>query len=160
MWLPGREHWTLRRFAGMCLRLFPWLLLHLPALGLAAAALLRGLRRWCRQDEIAERIGLTAALVARALVVAFYVGWLVQAVALQHLFDYVHAPGVLLAILTCVAVSAFALGAGLTRPRRNGRPQVSGVIETYRSPCMRGREPRAQPYVGRVRAMVSAARSV
>jgi hypothetical protein len=34
-----------------------------------------------------------------ALLAAAYVGWLVQSFAFQHLFDYVHAPGVLLAIL-------------------------------------------------------------
>jgi hypothetical protein len=114
----GREHWTLWRFVGMCLRLFPWLLLHLPALGLAAAVLLRGLTRafsWSRlpagrNTPEGGEAGGTAAPGRLApeltctLIAAFYVGWLVQAVALQHLFDYVHAPGVLLAILTCVAV--------------------------------------------------------
>jgi hypothetical protein len=116
----GREHWTFRRFVGMCLRLFPWLLLHLPALGLAVAVVLRGLPSmfsWGRlpvgRNPLAGYVaGETAARGRLAhrqratLVVAFYVGWLVQAVALQHLFDYVHAPGVLLAILTCVAVLA------------------------------------------------------
>ncbi|MCU0872126.1 MAG: hypothetical protein MUE50_07255 [Pirellulaceae bacterium] len=113
----GKEHWTLRRFAGMCLRLFPWLLLHLPALGLAAAALLRGLPSVfsggrlpaCRNALARDAAGAPpdsqqlAQRLTCALAMAFYLGWLVQAVALQHLFDYVHAPGVLLAILTCVS---------------------------------------------------------
>ncbi len=98
----GRENWTLQRLGGMCVRLFPWLLLHLPALGLAAAWLLRGLRPTPQEPAPTSAV---AAPVA-ALVVTFYVGWLVQAWTLQHLFDYVHAPGVLLAILTCFAVRA------------------------------------------------------
>jgi len=91
----GREHWTLVRFAGMCLRLFPWLLLHVPAVGITVGALVRGGR-----PATADRPS-GAASPLLGLVAAFYLGWLVQAVALQHLFDYVHAPGVLLAILMC-----------------------------------------------------------
>jgi hypothetical protein len=116
----GKEHWTLGRFAGMCLRLFPWLLLHLPALGLATAALLRELPSmfsWGRPPAGRDALAGNAAgessgprqlaqQLTCALVMAFYFGWLIQAVALQHLFDYVHAPGVLLAILTCVTVHA------------------------------------------------------
>jgi len=108
----GREHWTLQRFAGMCLRLFPWLLLHVPALGLSTAAALRGLRSAPRDRPAAAPVAVLA--------VAFYGGWLVQAVALQHLFDYVHAPGVLLAILTCVAVAG-------VRPRAGSGARVGWV---------------------------------
>jgi hypothetical protein len=103
----GREHWTFPRFAGMCVRLFPWLLLHVPALGLAAALLLRGLRPVPQNRSPAPAAGPPVAVLS----VAFYVGWLIQAVTLQHLFDYVHAPGVMLAILTCVAVAGMRLRA-------------------------------------------------
>jgi hypothetical protein len=71
----------------------------LPAMGLAAAVLLSG----GRSSAEAKAAGPGSPIAG--LVAAFYVGWLIQAVALQHLFDYIHAPGVLLAILTCVAVA-------------------------------------------------------
>ncbi len=99
--VAGKEHWTLHRFAGMCLRLFPWLLLHVPAVGLVAAGVLRGRRLVPRERMPAPVAGPPVAVLAGA----FYVGWLIQALALQHLFDYVHAPGVLLAILTCGVVA-------------------------------------------------------
>jgi hypothetical protein len=40
------------------------------------------------------------------LLSALYLGWLVQALWLQHLFDYVHFPGVLLALAMCGAQAA------------------------------------------------------
>jgi hypothetical protein len=88
MWVWNREYvvrdvtngngWLMA--AGFALRLFPWWLVHLPAVLLA-----------CRD----LRLGGDAR---RVLLSALYIGWLVQAVALQHLFDYVHVPALLLAI--------------------------------------------------------------
>ncbi len=128
----GREHWTLPRFAGMVIRLFPWLLLHVPAIGLSAAALWRTCRPLagrvtaaprgpgCETAGIAPtRPSLVGAATAN-LVAVFYFGWLIQAFTLQHLFDYIHAPGVLLAILTCVVAAS-------VRPRPSPAGQVAGV---------------------------------
>jgi hypothetical protein len=77
-------------------RLFPWSVVHLPALFLAAAMLLRALR--ARGAAAAS-----PASLARALLAALYLGWEAQAVLLQHRFDYIHAPGVLLAVALVAA---------------------------------------------------------
>jgi hypothetical protein len=71
--------------AGFGVRFFPWLLVHLVAVPLAVETIFS---RTCR-----GRHGLLAAV---------YLGWLLQAYVVQHLFDYVHVPEVLLA-LTLVA---------------------------------------------------------
>jgi hypothetical protein len=75
--VSGGQRWLMA--AGFAVRLFPWWLIHLPAVLLACRDLRRG--------------GGRGVLLA-----ALYVGWLVQAVVLQHLFDYVHVPALLLAI--------------------------------------------------------------
>ncbi len=104
MWIWNREyvghdvsngkHWLI--LAGFALRLSPWLLIHLAALPLACLDLGRGGR-----DEESIRGRLLSAL---------YVGWLVQAIALQHLFDYVHVPAVLLALTVVGRRAAAAPG--------------------------------------------------
>lgn len=71
--------------AGFLVRMFPWWPLHLVAAPLAVRDWWRGRRG----DREAWRGRLLAA---------FYLGWLTQALVLQHLFDYVHAPAVLLAL--------------------------------------------------------------
>ncbi len=85
----GREHWTLVRFLGMSIRLSPWMLLHLPALMIAARALL----------SVFSSQETDRGTVCKALLSACYLGWLVQALFLQHLFDYIYAPTILLALL-------------------------------------------------------------
>lgn len=84
----GREHWTAARLVGLVVRLFPWSLLHLAAAPLALVEL-GGLRRTATSDTAAR---------GRVMLAALYLGWLVQSFLLQHLFDYVHVPAVLLAI--------------------------------------------------------------
>jgi hypothetical protein len=93
-WLP---------FFGFVFRLSPWVLVHLAAVPLALGQVRQALR------------SATETTVAPALLAAFYLGWLSQAVCLQHPFDYVHVPPVLLG-LTVLARSCAA-----ARPVLNGR---------------------------------------
>lgn len=98
----GRQHWTRMRFLGSVTRLSPWYFVHLPALGFAAMSLGKLLARKAAQTDsrIEEPTEVPLALSA-----AFYAGWLVQAFFLQHLFDYVQAPGVLLALIICIVAA-------------------------------------------------------
>jgi hypothetical protein len=81
---------------GFLVRLFPWVLVHLAAVPLALVQIRRLFTR--------SAAGLLAEAAGPALLSAVYLGWLLQAVCLQQLFDYVHAPAVLLG-LTVLAVS-------------------------------------------------------
>lgn len=113
----GRQHWTWVRFVGMVVRLFPWCLLHIPAIGAAGAWLIRAGRE--RRSPAANRDPAELAKSGTArLVAGFYVGWLAQAFLLQHLYDYVQAPGIVLAGLIC----ALALG------RPSTAAAVPGVV--------------------------------
>ena len=69
--------------AGLVYRFFPWIVVHLVAVPVALGNMRRG-------------------AVSETLLGGFYLGWLLQSVFLQHLFDYVHVPPVLLG-LTVVA---------------------------------------------------------
>lgn len=73
----GRSRWNLERLTAHVSRFWPWVLIHLPAI-------------------------LISIRNRRSLLCACYLGWLLQAVLLQQLFDYVHVPGVILAIAICV----------------------------------------------------------
>ena len=73
----GRSRWNLERFQAHVSRLWPWVMFHLPAIVISFRN-------------------------RRSLLCACYLGWLIQAVLLQQLFDYVHVPGVILAIAICV----------------------------------------------------------
>jgi hypothetical protein len=72
-------------------RFFPWSLVHLPALLVAAVAI-----------PLAFRARITSAAsdtsLALALLAAFYLGWEAQALFLQYYFDYIHTPPLLLAL--------------------------------------------------------------
>ncbi len=93
MWVWNREYvvhdstegepWLM--LAGFLIRLSPWLLVHLAAVPLA-----------CRDLWRAGRGGGDSA--GGLLLSALYLGWFFQAVVLQHLFDYVHVPAVLLGL--------------------------------------------------------------
>src|SRR5262249_23143760 len=78
----------------------PWSLTHLLALPLAVAGVRRG-----------RGTPATAARRHRALLAAFYLGWVVQIVFLQKWYHYIQAPGVLLAL----AVAADAAAGSLRR---------------------------------------------
>jgi len=104
----GKEHWTLARFVGMNVRMFPWPLVHLAAL--MGAALVA--RNWLRRRKQARPTTVEPGKesddgdrwLRGLLVVGFYVAWTFQAFFIQHLFDYVHAPPILLGMVT-VAVT-------------------------------------------------------
>ena len=132
----GREHWTLSRCIPMAVRLWPWSLLHLIAVPLAAGALWNACRRdHQRSASVGESADVSKTLdhallpaisaqlripmpagrrwptgrmrgshdaltcASPPLLAAFYLAWTAQAFCLQHLFDYVHAPALLIALL-------------------------------------------------------------
>jgi hypothetical protein len=85
------ERWLI--VAGFAVRLFPWLLIHLAAVPIAW----RDLRR------------------SGGLLSAIYLGWTVQAFALQHLYDYVHVPALLLGIaVVCRHLAVMPAGTART----------------------------------------------
>ncbi len=93
-WNPGylearSQNWTLARYKVMNIILAPWTLLHLVAIPLSLLSVSRYLLKpAARNDQV----------FARALLSAVYLFWLLQAHFLQHLFDYVHIPAILLSI--------------------------------------------------------------
>ncbi len=117
--IAGREQWTALSFLRMIYRFFPWQFVHLVGVPVALVVMPRGLRRLRtgnrnrnpRPDDNDRSAAVTArmlgggqkpgsdsAAVAQSLVAVFYLSWLVQSYCMQHLFDYVHAPGVLLGL--------------------------------------------------------------
>jgi hypothetical protein len=95
----GNEHWTKLRFLAMLLRMFPWILLHLAAVPVAVWRLAPIVWRTAKKAGGAN----SNAGRGRMLLAAFYLGSVAHAFLLQHLFDYVHAPVVCLAIVTLAA---------------------------------------------------------
>jgi hypothetical protein len=94
----GREHWTKARFVAMSARLWPWSAVHLVAVPLTLRAVLTTVIG--RNRPKAEDQGLAPPRrAATPLLAAFYLAWLAHAYFLQHLFDYVHVPAVLIALL-------------------------------------------------------------
>lgn len=71
--------------AGLLYRLFPWIVVHFVAVPVALGGILR--RR----------------AAPETLLGGFYLGWLLQSVLLQHLFDYVHVPPIFLGITVVAA---------------------------------------------------------
>lgn len=80
----------------------PWGLLHVVALPLAAWSLgvcFLGGRGSCRIERNGSAgASLSQKPIARALLAALYLGWIVQAVVLQKGFDYVQVPAMFLAM--------------------------------------------------------------
>ncbi|MFP6614750.1 MAG: hypothetical protein VB835_20745 [Pirellulales bacterium] len=95
----GKEHWTAGRFLSMTFRFFPWILVHLVAIPAATIYIVKGIRQF-RSSSTARSPAHSRAGV---LFAAFYLAWLVQSLFLQHLFDYVHAPAILLGITILAA---------------------------------------------------------
>ena len=134
----GRENWTLVRYAAMHFRFFPWQLIHLAAVPVAATSVIHALRtgwksrkveKW-KSQNVEESRGGTAEVCdfstfrpfnfsTSPLLAAFYVAWLIQSYALQHLFDYVHTAEVLLAI---------AVLAGVPCRRQSWRLIIAGFL--------------------------------
>ncbi len=73
----GRSRWSWERLQAHASRFWPWVLIHIPAVVISIRN-------------------------PRSLLCACYLGWLLQAVLLQQLFDYIHVPGVILGIAVCV----------------------------------------------------------
>ena len=94
----GRSRWTWERYVAHAMRFQPWILLHVVALFLSV----RTLRSRSR----------TGDTLASNLLVALYLGWIVQAFLLQQLFDYIHVPGILLALTICLRCLVAASGSG------------------------------------------------
>jgi hypothetical protein len=125
----GRAHWTLDRFVPMVLRFFPWFGLHLVAMPLAVGACLRSLTN----RETASDCRLRTRDSVAMLLSAAYVGWLVQSFAFQHLFDYIHAPGVLLSILL---LAVCTVAANTVSPLMRGGWVCLAAVAVFWSPCV------------------------
>ena len=90
----GRENWNYVRFKAMVIRFLPWFLLHVMAV---PVSLKQVWRRLVRRSAASET---PTPLVSSVLSVVYLI-WMGHSFLLQHLFDYVHAPGVVLAIVVC-----------------------------------------------------------
>lgn len=110
----GRSRWTWERYVSHAARFQPWILLHVVALFLSVKTLRSRPR--------------TGDDIASSLMVAFYLGWIAQAFFLQQLFDYIHVPGILLALTLCIR-SAFAISAsGGRQPSGKTTPRVAANL--------------------------------
>ncbi|HVJ68913.1 MAG TPA: hypothetical protein VM510_13070 [Caulifigura sp.] len=76
------NRWSWGRLWSVQERLAPWSLIHLVAVPEAIAILIR-----------------RPALQRASIIAALYLGWLAQSLLLQHLFDYVHLPALVLGAL-------------------------------------------------------------
>lgn len=94
----GRAHWTWLRLAMMGYRFAPWILLHGAALLVITAAVIRWSLDRFSSSPTDDGLRATDHPIF-ALVAAAYLGWTAQALFLQHQFDYVFAPTLLLALL-------------------------------------------------------------
>jgi hypothetical protein len=98
----GRSRWTPDRFVAHAQRFWPWILLHCPAAAIAIDGL------WAarvRSSESRDTREISGDLLA-TLLKACYLGWNFQAFMLQQLFDYIHVPGIMLAISVCLQAGA------------------------------------------------------
>lgn len=128
----GAERRELNRVAMMLVRFHPWWMVHVVALPLAIADLVRRLRLRCSplaSQRHPERGPAPPA--ANVVLAAVYTGWLLQAAFLQHAMDYIQVPPVLLGIAFLAsrpwslswpvrrcAVAGFAALALLAMPQR------------------------------------------
>ncbi len=107
----GREHWVWPRFKAMAWRMQPWFALHLFALPLAVFTLRQ---LWQRpRNPMCAPVGESSRLVLPAV----YLATVAHVFLLQHLFDYVHAPAVILAV--------GVVGTWLSQPNRSPRWRVA-----------------------------------
>ena len=100
--VSGGHRWLL--LAGFAIRFFPWLLIHFLAVPMAVGQIANTMirSRQTREDDV------------QTLLAGFYLGWLLQAVCLQHLYDYVQIPPIFLG-LTVVACRYATSGRPFTR---------------------------------------------
>ena len=141
----GRAHWTLPRFLGLVWRMSPWILLHIPAIVIALRSMVRAVQATEKGRVLREQ----------AILSACYLGWTGQAFFLQHLFDYIHAPTIILAMLVLAGpvyerisqarvrttVLAFAAVAILMSPL--AKPQRAGLwwtcLNTRSNPALKAK---------------------
>ena len=83
----GRARQSFSRWQLMFRRFFPWWFIHLTAIPGVCLWMKRLSNRMCCHRQT-------------CLLIAFYVGWLIQSLSLQHAMDYIHAPALLLGLLT------------------------------------------------------------
>ncbi len=115
-WNPGylaarTDNWTQQRYVEMSFRLAPWPLLHLISLPISLWSVVIFVSKSSERNE---------SSFLRAGLSSIYLFWFLQAHLLQHLFDYVHVPLVILALLV--------LGAHATEYRFL---RMKGVIFTF-----------------------------
>ncbi|MBC8290253.1 MAG: hypothetical protein H8E37_08045 [Planctomycetes bacterium] len=101
----GRENWTFARLKVMVIRFLPWFLLHLAAVPLALKLILQ---RVAGRGAVPADANDNSTALGSPVLASVYLVWMIHSFLLQHLFDYVHAPGIVLAILVCAAVIARA----------------------------------------------------
>jgi hypothetical protein len=98
----GRARWTWERYVSHAIRFQPWILLHVVALFVSVKTFRSRLR--------------TSNDIASILLVALYLGWIAQAFLLQQLFDYIHVPGILLALSICLRCVFMVSASGGRQP--------------------------------------------
>lgn len=121
----GRENWDFPRFRSMVIRFSPWIGLHLVAVPIS---LKRIGNRFSADTDLpdprCDRVSFVLATV--------YLVWLGQAFLLQHLFDYVHAPGIVLAVVVCAQAIAGAQNKSIGR----SLAMLSGVLVVATTPYL------------------------
>ena len=126
----GRENWTYRRFKVMVIRFLPWFFLHLAAVPIALKQIQQRVSgRNAGPADVSEK----PIAVGSAVLASVYLVWMVHSFLLQHLFDYVHAPGIVLAIL----VSANAIARGRSRTGLQLVVMLFGVAVVAASPILK-----------------------
>ncbi len=118
----GRSRRTWDRFVSHAIRFQPWILLHVAAMMISVRTL------WMRRT--ADVSNTTGDLIAGNLLAAFYLGWIAQAFFLQQLFDYIHVPGILLALTICIRVACPSPASGGRQPSGTLTRSASSITAT------------------------------
>ncbi len=97
----GRQNFTFERFLNLWGRLLPWAWIHV-----GAAIISVGVLRQRRIEVSGKAIESVPAQqrLGRQLLVGLYLGWMAQALLLQHPFTYVQVPGIILAIAVVATI--------------------------------------------------------
>ena len=119
----GRSRWTWDRFISHAFRFQPWIFLHFVALIISVRTL--GIR-----STSASVSSTTAHDIVGNLLAALYLGWIAQAFFLQQLFDYIHVPGILLALTICIRGACPSPASGGRQPSGTQTPPATSNIAT------------------------------
>jgi hypothetical protein len=122
--VSGRSGWTVDRYLDHVERFWPWILLHGPAMCVSLSPL------WRKRRGAADA-SIEPALIPVVLLRSLYLGWIIQAFALQQLFDYVHVPGLMLAMAVCVQAMCVKLRTAVVKNERTDgtRPEIFAESE-------------------------------